>query len=417
MEETPTILIIGYVWPEPSSSAAGTRMMQLISIFQDAGWEITFASSSAESEHMADLETRGIKTEAVEINRSTFDSFIQELQPDIVMFDRFVVEEQFGWRVAEHAPDALRILDTEDLHCLRRTRHEAVKQGSDFSDRDLLASDVANREIASIYRCDLTLMISEYEMELLTDLFGVDKSLLHYLPFLMDTIDEKTTERWPSFEERKHFVTIGNFRHPPNWDSVRYLKEKIWPLIRKELPAAELHIYGAYPSQKVTDLHMPGEGFYIEGRAEDAKEILGKGRVCLAPLRFGAGLKGKLVEAMQSGTPCITTSIGAEGINGDLEWNAVVVNNPVEISAEAVHLYSDKTSWEKSQQQGIDIVNSRFQKDDFELDLIERVKSMGRNLESHRLQNFTGHMLMHHTMASTRYMSKWIEEKNRSKSS
>ena len=123
------VLIIGFVWPEPNSSAAGSRMMQLIDAFQSNGYHITFASPCARSENAFDLSSIHIKTVAIEINSPSFDDFIRFLKPDIVLFDRFTMEEQFGWRVAEHCPDALRILDTEDLHGLRKGRQQAFKEG------------------------------------------------------------------------------------------------------------------------------------------------------------------------------------------------------------------------------------------------------------------------------------------------
>lgn len=410
--DNPEVLIIGYVWPEPQSSAAGSRMMQLIELFHEQDWEVTFASPAAESEHMVDLESLDIRTENIEANNSEFDSFVDELQPAFVVFDRFVTEEQFGWRVAEQAPDAMHILDTEDLHFLRRARHQATKDEHPFKKEDLLAEDTAKREIASILRCDLSLIISEYEMDLLINYFDIDPDLLCYLPFMLEDISQQTVNEWPSFDEREHFITIGNFHHEPNWDAILYLKEDIWPLIRRHLPDAELHIYGAYVTQKATQLHNPGEGFHIKGRAQNAKEVVRQAKVCLAPLRFGAGLKGKLVEAMQCGTPNVTTDIGAEGLRGDMPWSGEIANNPQGISSAAMSLYEDKKRWEKAQKNGIRIINERFAEYDFGVTLIERVQEIRTNLETHRLKNFTGQMLMHHTMASTEYMSRWIEEKN-----
>lgn len=386
--------------------------MELVSLFQDQGWSVTFASAAAETEHMADLKSRGINTVPIEINSSSFDTFIQDLQPDIVLFDRFVTEEQFGWRVAEQCPDAVRVLDTEDLHCLRRARKEAVIHGRDFSKADLLLGDDAKREVASIFRCDLTLMISEFEMGLLQDVFSVNADLLQYLPFLLYPIDEVTAQQWPDFEERNHFVTIGNFRHDPNADSVEYLYREIWPGIRQQLPQAEMHVYGAYPGKRMTQLHKPEVGFYIEGRAENAKTVLRNGKVCLAPLRFGAGLKGKLIESMQCGTPSITTAIGAEGINGELPWGGMIAEAPKEIIASAEKLYSEKTTWQRAQQNSTRIINERFVKPSFADSFIGQISAIQKDIAEHRRQNFTGQMLMHHRSASAKYMSRWIEAKN-----
>jgi len=406
------VLIIGFVWPEPNSSGAGTRMMQLIALFQEQNWNITFASAAADSDFMFDVTSIGVKKKAIAINDSSFDVFLQELKPTIVLFDRFVVEEQFGWRVAETCPNALRILDTIDLHTLRLARQKAHKEKSEFSEKNLY-SDTAKREIASILRCDMSLLISEVEMDLLQSNFKIDKSILYYLPFLVDAIDATTVQSWPTFEDRKDFIFIGNFLHEPNWNAVQHIKESIWPLIRKQLPQVLIQIYGAYPSQKVLQLHKPDEGFLVLGRAENAAEVVRKARVVLAPIRFGAGAKGKLIEAMQCGTPSITTAVGAESMNGNLPWNGKIANDLQTIAEAAITLYQDKTHWEQAQKNGIEIVNQRYSKSLFSQDFIHQIVTVQNNLEKHRLDNFIGAILLHHTVASTKYMSRWIEAKNK----
>ena len=406
------ILIIGFVWPEPNSSAAGSRMIQLIEAFLSEGAKITFASTASDSDFMYNVQELGVDKVSIELNNSNFDAFVKDLNPNIVLFDRFMVEEQFGWRVAKECPNALRMLDTEDLHCLIAARQTALKEKRSFTTTDLF-SDISKREIASILRCDLTLIISSYEMELLVEYFKVDSSLLLYLPFFLNTIDTETTSNWKSFEERSDFVFIGNFLHEPNWDAVKYLKEEIWPIIKKELPNSKLGIYGAYPSQKVIQLHNEKEGFLIKGRAISSKEVIENARVTIVPLRFGAGIKGKLVEAMQCGTPSVTTSIGAESMHGNLPWCGFITNEPGDIAKNAIELYTSKSIWLNAQKKGIDILNSIYSKKENSTIFLSKIKEIQINIEQHRFTNFTGAMLMHHTLASTKYMSKWIEEKNK----
>ena len=227
------LLIIGFVWPEPKSSAAGSRMMQLIEAFQTHNYQITFATACAKSENAFDLTSIGINQASIELNHVSFDVFVKELHPDIVLFDRFMIEEQFGWRVAEQCPNAFRVLDTEDLHSLRKGRQQAFKEGKPF-DETYLFNDTAKREIASIYRSDLSLIISGVEMKLLKNDFKVDESLLMYLPFMLDEVENETIQKLPKFADRNHFITIGNFLHEPNYNAVLYLKETIWPLIKKQ---------------------------------------------------------------------------------------------------------------------------------------------------------------------------------------
>ncbi len=410
---TQHILIIGTVWPEPNSSAAGSRTMQLIEQFQNRNWKVTFACAASDSEFSINFEQYNIDKVSIELNNSSFDDFVKALKPTVVLFDRFMMEEQFGWRVAENCPDALRILDTIDLHCLRLARQQAFKEKRNFVWQDLLHTDVAKREIASMYRCDCTLMISSYEMELLQQFFKIDQSILHYTPFLLEPLQAQDIDQWPSYEKRQHFVTIGNFLHEPNWNGVLFLKEEIWPIIKKQLPDAELHIYGAYPSPKVTQLHQPKEGFLIKGRAESAHDVMLQARVCLAPLRFGAGLKGKLIDAMQCGTPNVTTTIGAEAMHGDLEWGGCIADAPQQFADAAVTLYTNKNQWSDAQSKGVDIINQIFHKDHHAEALIKKINDMQSQLMQHRQNNFIGSILMHHTVSGTKYMSRWIEEKNK----
>jgi glycosyltransferase involved in cell wall biosynthesis len=312
--------------------------------------------------------------------------------------------------VQQECPNAMTILDTEDLHFLRQARLHSTKKLQELD----LFNDTAKREIASILRCDLSLIISEEEMKILQDQFKTDPSLLYYLPFLEEEIT--TTTNWLSFEERADFVFIGNFLHEPNWHTVQYLKTQIWPLLSKKLPQARLNIYGAYPSQKVLQLHNSKENFYIMGRAENAKETIGKYKILLAPIQFGAGVKGKFIDAMHVGTPSVTTTIGAEAMRGDLDWNGFIEDEKQQFIEKVIVLYQNKALWLQSQQNGIQIINRRYNKNIFEDDFNLTLNHIFENLNTHRQQNFIGQILHHHSNQSTKYMSLWIEEKNSRKS-
>ncbi|WP_298262525.1 glycosyltransferase family 4 protein [uncultured Lutibacter sp.] len=406
------IIIIGFVWPEPNSTAAGSRMLQLIQLFLSNNYKVTFASVASQNEKSYKLEALGIETNSIQLNSASFDTFIKKINPEIVLFDRYITEEQFGWRVAENCPNALRILDTEDLHFLRNARFVSYKKKCELTP-NLLINDITKREVASIYRCDLTLIISKYELKLLKKTFNIPKQLLFYIPFLFDSISEKAFKLYPSFEQRINFMTIGNFKHEPNWNAIVYLKETIWPLIRKELPKANLTIYGAYSSQKVEQLHNKKEGFLIEGWVESTEKAFSNAKICLAPLQFGAGLKGKLIDAMKYGTPSITTTIGAEAMHQKLQWNGCIEDDPKKFAERAVEFYKNKMLWKQAQQNGVKIINQCYLKEKFESKFINQLEYVLKNIELHRFNNFIGAMLTHHTLKSTKYLSKWIEEKNK----
>jgi len=406
------VLFIGLVFPESRSTAAGTRMLQLVTFFKEHNYNITFVSAAQESPFSDDLAQLDVEQVPIELNNASFDTFVKELNPEIVVFDRFIAEEQFGWRVAENCPNAIRVLDTEDLHCLRTSRQEAFKKNIPFEITSLFKADICKREIASIYRCDLSLIISSFEFDLLTNEFKIPSEILLKIPFMYDRITEGQIFKKPSFEDRVDFISIGNFKHEPNWQSVLYLKKTIWPLIKEELPTAKLLIFGAYATQKVTDLYNEKEGFIVKGRAEDALEVITKSRVLLAPLQFGAGLKGKLIDAMQAGTPSVTTSIGAEGMHENLLWNGFIANTPEQIASKAIELYTERETWMKAQQNGVKIINELYDKTSLAKKLLLKLNTIRKNISEYRSHNFIGEILQHHTLQSTKYMSMWIEAKN-----
>jgi len=405
------VFIIGSVWVEPNSSAAGSRMLQLIQSFLSQDWQVTFGTVSQKNPNSIDLTNYGVTEVSLALNASSFDEYMLNLNPTIVVFDRFIIEEQFGWRVAETCPNALRILDTEDLHCLRKTRQEAIKNEIEFTNDMLLNSEISKREIAAIYRCDISLIISTFEMKLLQEVFKVDESLVYNLPFFLNKI--KKNHSWKPFHNRHHFVSIGNFLHAPNVDATMQLKKYSWKLIREKIPSAEIHIYGAYPTQQVLQFNNKQEGFYVHGFVEDAAEVLENSRVLLAPLRFGAGIKGKLTSAMQCGTPSVTTSIGAEGMCCQLPWNGFIEDQVEDFVDKAVALYTNEKLWNQAQQHGIEIINTMYDKELLENKFLKLIQQVSLNLEQHRNNNFTGKILLHHSLQSTKYMSKWIQEKNK----
>lgn len=413
------VLVLGYTWPEPASTAAGGHMMQLLRLFREQGWSVTFASPAQSGQHRADLGALGIDEVPITLNCSSFDRFLDELQPSLVLFDRFLIEEQFGWRVQQQCPHALRVLETSDLHSLRHARQQRLKallkQGAltpalfqrspaDLY-HDMAGQDLTLREVGAILRCDLSLMTSTFEMALLQHGFSVPPGLLHHCPLMVEPLPDAPR----TFTERRGFISIGNFRHEPNWDAVLWLKQAIWPAIRDRLPGARLQVYGAYTPAKARALHNPAQGFYINGWAEDALHTIGGARVLLAPLRFGAGIKGKLLEAMQCGTPSVTTPIGAEGMGSP--WPGAVSETAEAFVEDALALYQDEPRWRTAQAAGFSLLGGAFSYPRQASALLARLHALRSNLEAERQRNFTGALLRHHLHQSTRYMAQWIEAK------
>ena len=404
------LLILGLQYPEPQSTAAGTRMLQIISLLDSFEFEIHFACAKPKSAFSIDTSKYFTNTYQIKLNDQSFENLLQKLQPKVVLFDRFITEEQFGWRIDEQCPRALKILDTEDLHFLREAREQLIKHPN--SSENHFLSDKAKRELAAIYRCDWTLVISKAEIDLLIKTYNIPEQLLFYLPFVYQT-EKFQFQELLSFENRQHFVSVGNFKHNPNMDMVLYLYKAIWPKIRQKLHKAEWHIYGAYCPENIMQLHQPQNGFIVKGRAENALSTLEQYKVMLAPLRFGAGLKGKCLDSMQTGTPSVTTDIGAEGIASAEDWPGFVEDKPDDFVGKAIELYTNKSQWKCKQNQGFEILKHNFDVHHFEYLFKTKIFESQKYLNKYRHQNIVGELLKHHHQRSTKFMSLWIEAKNK----
>lgn len=522
-----SVLFLSTVWPEPHSSAAGVRTTALLRAFGRAGYSLSVGASAARNAASEALERlsssspssaqEAVSCFSVPLNKSAaLDAALAASRPTVVVFDRFTSEEAFSWRVKEKCPEAARVLDMQDCHALRRARARAVEVADrngkseaaavaaalgaeiDASDRD------AVREASAIYRSDLTLVCSPFESKLLRSLLGlldggeggcggklVQAPLFASRPAL-------GSRRRRKFEERKHFVVIGSFLHPPNVDSLLWLagrrrgpekrKRKmatttttrtttggesdksdeyddetsptpIWDLITAQpgMEGAELHIYGSYASKcaAAAEIHDPGRGVYVHGPAPNLSS-LSRARVLLAPLRYGAGLKGKIADAWMRGTPVVTTPIGGEGMQEGVEKEEEVeIEVGVEVAAnqgrrtteegslpsllpwggsctsmtasafasEACRLYLDEKDWNEASEQGLRLHDALYfdpRPADAAVDAVDALvsscaSSSSSLLRARREKDFVGAALWADSARATEYFSRWIELKEKEK--
>lgn len=398
-------LYIAKIWPEPLSTAAGRRVLDVLATLQLRG-EVHLASTAQRTVFSDDLTQRGVTCHDITVNDDGFDDWLTALAPDCVVFDRFMTEEQFGWRVAQHCPSAIRVLDTCDLHCLREARAKQCRQGGELD----LFNDVALREVAALMRCDLGLMISSYERQLLEQSFAIAPDYLHVTPFMLTPLRQATLS--PSFAERQHLVMIGNFHHEPNWDAVRWLHGH-WSQWRQYFPAGtEVHIYGAYDSHKVWQLHQPETGFVIKGRASDAIETLSRYRVNLAYLRFGAGIKGKVADAWLAGTPSVASAIAAEGMHDGQDWGSAICDDPQDWIAEVSRLYRDEAAWQSAVRQGRKVAEHCHNTAQQRHALLSRLEAIMDDIDRHRHRHLWGRLLAQQQFRASEYFSRWITIKN-----
>lgn len=442
----PKLLYIGYVWPEPLSSAAGWHTTDLISAFQQMGYE-GHLSAAASFTQYATTENRwaerGVRCHSIELNRSSFDTFIKDLQPEVVVFDRFVTEERFGARVFDACPQALRVVDMQDFHTLRKWRETCLEKILEASLHSSNAGALSTssgvspnasiekifveetkadphllREVASLLRSDGVIAISDTEKRLL-ETIGVPAekiTVFSYAP-------KKVSSTLPSYAQRKHFLFLGNQRHAPNADAIQVLCGGLWKAIRdaikntSERVLPELHIWGAYELPRSVEKKAEGEGIFFKGRYEgETVELMQRYGGVLAPLRFGAGVKGKILEAWMAGTPVLTTDIGVEGLQNQSE----VLPTPAAPASialwatRAMQIYGDENCWTQELERGL--LSAKMS-----LKVEEQTRELNKNLRKWRegrtetggLAGLLPGLLFSQLHASNRYFSKWIEEKEK----
>ncbi len=467
------------LWPEPDASAAGVRTSSLLnyfasspnsdeqSLFQNVYYGCGLPVST-DKKPKSTSDFPNVTMYHVPTNRSEFmKQFLNQSEhmKDLkaVVFDRYFAEEAYSFHFYNYRPDVLRILDMQDFHSLRYHRQYMVEQMDKdtkkngkrccmkldyFNDSDLnymfdypmvhmnttMRSDRRNnsnpsskllRELASIHRSDLTLVCSQTELDILTKQFGIPKDKLILAPFFTRAVqqchddDEDGSKcKTSSFSKRKDFVSIGGFKHAPNVDQVMLLKQSIWPRIRKKLPHARLHIYGAYPTTKIQNLHDEDTGFLVHGHVENL-DILKECRVMLAPLRYGAGIKGKIVDAWRYGCPVITTPIGSEGMeielgDGDDRWGGYICQSTDSFVKDAIDIYTDETKWSTSHQTTKLLLEKLFDEDSNLSRISHAIEDVLMNLNARRQVDYSGSMLWYHSARSTEYFSRWIELKETS---
>ncbi|MBL7715431.1 MAG: glycosyltransferase family 4 protein [Bdellovibrionales bacterium] len=424
------VLFLTTVWPEPTSSAAGVRVLGLAKNFLKAGATVFWGSACKPNSFQAELDRLGIITREVQLNDSSFNEWLREVRPDGVVFERFIVEEQFGARVREEAAGAWTALDTSDLHSVRRAREKWVlKNLNHDSGLDLQAiskipsipseflfTEDTFRELASIHRCDLTWVVSFSEALALERFFAVDPKKISVLPI---DLGVERAECRKDFSERIGLGFIGNFRHPPNLDAVRFLKFQLWPEVRRKIPDATLSIFGAYPSKEAMAWSNPREGFVVLGPADDSRAMLSSVRVLVAPIRFGAGVKGKILDSWSVGTPVITTEIGAEGVLPEGSENPCLVPgaNLQEWVATIQEMTSDAKAWSTGSQRSMDAFNRVYTSQAidvrFRSDFQKLLHPVRKGSEPfHWIQE----ILWMNQLRSTDYFSRWIEAKTAQKS-
>lgn len=216
-------------------------------------------------------------------------------------------------------------------------------------------------------------------------------------------------------KNRNHFMMLGNFLHPPNVDALNWVSKSLWNKIKEKIPDAQLHVYGAYPTKNAKEYEKKSIDLYVHGPIDDLSPLFQKFRINFAPLRFGAGIKGKITDGWYYGVPCITTRIGAEGLLNSNEYESfggIIANSEDDIVNAAVSLYNNDQYWLELAEKGDNIIKKYFAfETSGEIFKNELLQKIGQK-DMLRKNNIFGSILSYNQHRATEYFSRFIGKKN-----
>ncbi|MFK2900945.1 glycosyltransferase [Dyella jejuensis] len=350
-DRRPHILILDALTPDASRDSGSLRLINIMRLLGEMGWRVSFMADNRVASHdeICQLGRLGVHTLCKPWSPSLARWLTGERDTlQAVMLCRHYVATPNLDLVRRLTPRAKVIFDTVDLHFLRERR------AAEHTTNKAIASQANasyRRELALIRACDVTLVVSPVEQALLSQEAPDAKVEL------LSNVHE-VFGRNAGFAERKDMVFIGGFGHPPNVDAVNWLISDIYPRIRAARPDMALHLIGDIPEAE--RLKLSGEGVHIHGRVADIEPWMRGCRVALAPLRYGAGVKGKVNMAMSHGLPVVATSIAAEGMQLHHGDNILVGDDADSFASSVLRLYDDEALWLRLSDRGLDNIRQHF---------------------------------------------------------
>ncbi len=360
------VLIIDAYTPEPDQDSGSLRLRYLMSCFAALGYGVTFLPDNRvpAGRYTSDLQQAGVE--------AVYDPWIGSVQRffaerggefDFVMISRHYVASRYLSLLQRYSPQARFLFDTVDLHYLREERLADLENSLSLK---RAAAQTRRSELAVIAAADATLVVSPAEQAVLRE--AAPDARVH----VISNVHEVVGSRRP-FAERKDIFFVGGYQHPPNIDAARWFVGSIWPLVHEALPGVEFHLIGSKAPEEVRSLH--GDGVRFHGYVESLEPWLDDCRLAVAPLRYGAGVKGKVNMSMSRGQPVVATPIAVEGMFAQAGRDILVAETAEDFAAEVVRLYQDEALWNRVSAYGVENVRQYFSVEVARLGLQKLLKS------------------------------------------
>ncbi len=345
-------LVVDWSTPTPDKDSGSIDTLNQLVALQQLGYLVSFAPDDLlhAGHYTSALQKRGI-----ECLYSPWCSTLEQhlLQTgaryDVVVLKRLAPAMRHMQTVRKYCPNAKVVFDTVDLHFLRMERQAAIENSAALLRQ---AAQARRDELSLMVQADATIVISEQEAGELSGLSQLIR--VFHVPYSRDVAPGTAT-----FDARRHIVFVGGYRHAPNVDAVSWFSEQIWPLISARLPDAEFHIVGSDLPDAFVALGKR-EGIRAVGFVADLEALLAKTRLTIAPLRYGAGIKGKVGSSLAAGVPVVMTPIAAEGMYIENGTHGLVAAQPRDFAEAVVRAYTDQALWQSLRDNGLKLMQDRY---------------------------------------------------------
>lgn len=330
------VLVLDELTPEPDKDAGSLLTFNMMLLLREMNFQVTFISRNLTyvKKYTSLLQRFGIEVIYLPYLYS-IQSHLKEYGERyglIFLFRPDLADEMLNY-CRRYASKAKIIYHTVDLHFLRLLREAKLMHGRE---KDIEASKIKKLELNLIKKADASIVVSKTELKILK------QEKAHKKVHLFSLI-KATSHPNKLFKSRSGIVYVGGFDHKPNVDAVKFFVRNIMPILRKKDKAIVFYIIGSHPPKEILAMQSPT--IKVIGFAEKLDPILNNMRVMVAPLRYGAGVKGKIVTAMSLGLPVVSTQIGAEGMGLTHKKNILIANDPNLFAQNVLDLYKNVKLW------------------------------------------------------------------------
>ncbi|CAM8401332.1 GT4_PimA-like domain containing protein [Candidatus Methylopumilus universalis] len=331
------VLYIDETMPTPDKDAGSVTAYNLMILLRSLGAQVTFIPINLFNH---EPYTKNLQKIGIEVLYSPFIKSIEEHLLDkgsrynLAIVSRPSTASLVFDDIKKYCKNIKIIYNSVDIHFLRMGRQ--LNYDSNIDKHDVLKMKLL--ELSLIKKADASLILSQEELRIISK--DISEKKLYLMPLMLRVKDEVKT-----FRDRRNFLFIGGFLHQPNIDAAIYFVKEIMPILRKSLPGANFLIIGSHPPKEILDL--AAKDIKVLGYVPDISKIFDQIRLSVTPIRYGAGIKGKIGTSMAFGVPVVSTSIGAEGMGLKNKKNLIIADTPEDFAVAVGELYKSHKVWQK----------------------------------------------------------------------